>query len=463
MNAPNMTLIRDTFNRVAKVDFDSGAVPDIETAIARLTKHRIGVRVGPEVKSNPAHQAALLTVVNITHRFALGGVTVEGDLDAPLLVMGRREGGLARAVLSLGGRMGQVAEGVPTIQVGSVCPYTGRGVVATFAGWRGGVVPVGAPRLSEETSVIPAAVLAGALAASEAFAMLRGEVEAGYRSIGVSLWRPDREVDWYCPTESEPLLGALPDNLWVLGLGHLGQAFLWALTMCPYEDFTKVRLVLQDSDTVTESTVSTSILTSREMVGAKKTRAVASVLEGHGFQTTLIERSFDGAFRHRGTDDPAILVCGVDNILARSQLESPGFRFVVEAGLGDSYQDFRSMRLHTFPSSRKATDIWTPGAITVARDLNRAGYRRLSEAGADICGLTRLAETAVGAPFVGTVAGCLMLSQVLRLVAGDAPDSLVDLDLKSFASRRAIRNDVVQMFNPGFQLITPFGDSDLVS
>lgn len=56
-----------------------------------------------------------------------------------------------------------------------------------------------------------------------------------------------------------------------------------------------------------------------------------------------------------------------------------------------------------------------------------------------------------------------MLSQVLRLVAGDAPDFLVDLDLKSFASRRAVGNDVVQMFNPGFQLVAPFGGSDLVS
>lgn len=73
------------------------------------------------------------------------------------------------------------------------------------------------------------------------------------------------------------------------------------------------------------------------------------VLERHGFSTTLIERPFDGAFRRREADDPAVLVCGVDNVLARSQIEDPGFPMVVEAGIGDSAQDLRSLRVHTFP------------------------------------------------------------------------------------------------------------------
>ncbi len=182
-----------------------------------------------------------------------------------------------------------------------------------------------------------------------------------------------------------------------------------------------------------------------------KTRAVAGVLERRGFRTTLIERPFDDGFRRRAIDDPAILICGVDNLLARSQIEGPGFPFVVEAGIGDSAQDFRSIRLHTFPATRRAADLWIPGTGRRVVDLDRPGYQRLSEEGGDVCGLTQLAETAVGAPFVGTVAACLMLAQVLRLLEGDAPDALVDLDLRSIRSRRAIRNDAVGSFNPGFQ------------
>lgn len=451
MSIPDIAAIRDTLSRVAKVDLDNGTAPDIETAVARLRGHRIGVMAGPEIAANAPHQAALLTVVNIARRFAVGGVTVEGDLDVPLLVAGDRSRSLADEVAAQGGQRGMPGDDEVTVIVGAPTRRPTHGIALTFEGWRGGIVPAEAARLAERTTVMPAAVLAGAFAAAEAFAMLRGEAEAGYRSVGLSLWRPERTAHWLQPESDGPHLEAMPDNLWILGLGHLGQAFLWTLLMCPYADRSAVRLVLQDVDTVTGSTDSTSILTQDGMMGAMKTRAVAGVLERHGFRTSLVERPFDDGFRRREADDPAILICGVDNLLARSQVEGPGFPFVVEAGIGDSAQDFRSIRLHTFPASRHAADLWVPGTASRLADLDRPGYRRLSEAGSDVCGLTRLAETAVGAPFVGTVAACLMLAQVLRLLSGDTPDALVDVDLRSVRSRRAVRNEVFEPFNPGYQ------------
>jgi len=33
---------------------------------------------------------------------------------------------------------------------------------------------------------------------------------------------------------SKPLLSNLPNRFWVLGLGHLGQAFLWNLALLPF-------------------------------------------------------------------------------------------------------------------------------------------------------------------------------------------------------------------------------------
>lgn len=446
--------LRDTLSRIAKVDLDNGTAPDVETAVARLREHRIGVFAGPEIASSEAHQAALLTVVNIGRRFALGGVFVDGDLDVPLLVLGGPARSLADEVVAQGGRRGRADDPVPGVVIGNAAAMPERGVAATFEGWRGGIVPLAGARLTDVTTVTPAAVMAGALAAAEVFAMLRGEVEAGHRSGGLSLWRPDRSHDWTVAAGDGPALAALPNHLWILGLGHLGQAFLWTLMLCPYPDRAAVRLVLQDTDEVTGSTDSTSVLTQVGMLGMRKTRAVADVLERHGFHTTLMERPFDGGFRRRAEDDPAVLVCGVDNALARSQLEEPGFPMIVEAGIGASAQDFRALRLHTFPSTKPASELWSEGAhARGAADLSRPGYRRLSDAGSDICGLTRLAETAVGAPFVGTVAGCLMLAQVLRVLAGDAPDALVDLDLRSMKSRRAVPNVVLTLFNPGFQVV----------
>ncbi len=160
--------------------------------------------------------------------------------------------------------------------------------------------------------------------------------------------------DWRSPASDGPDLQFLPDHLWVLGLGHLGQAFLWTLMMCAFLEAGKVRLTLQDMDTVTGSTDSTSILTQVDMLGRRKTRAVADVLERRGFATTLIERPFDDRFSQDPAADPAVLVCGVDNALARARLEEPGFPFVVEAGIGHRSEDYRALRVHTFPSGGRA-------------------------------------------------------------------------------------------------------------
>lgn len=452
-------LLKETLNRSAKIDVDSGTAPDFETAVRRLHGHRIQVRVGPEVATSAAHQAALLTVVNVARRFALGGVLVEGAL-AGEAVTGPLPGvALEQAVRSFGGNIGALEEDIPTIVIGTVEGVTGRGMQVTFEGWRGGVVRLGGHRLSEVTSNAMAAVLGAALAAGEAFAMLRGEVEAGRRSFGLSLWRPDRIADWHSASSDGPELQFLPDHLWVLGLGHLGQAFLWTLIMCPFPDPAKVRITLQDMDVVTGSTESTSILTQIEMVGRRKTRSVADVLERRGFTTTLIERPFDDRFAHDPANDPAVLVCAVDNALARSRLEAPGFPFIVEAGIGHRAGDYRALRIHTFPSSGKAAaELWGARKREESLNLDRPAYRRLTEAGGDVCGIALLAETAVGAPFVGTVAGALMLAQIARLTLGDAPDAIVDLDLRAIGARRALTNDASIRAAPSYQEVREVAD-----
>lgn len=40
-------------------------------------------------------------------------------------------------------------------------------------------------------------------------------------------------------------------------------------------------------------------------------------------------------------------------------------------------------------------------------------YQQFKRAGMDSCGLTQLASRTVGVPFVGLVAGCLMMSELL--------------------------------------------------
>ena len=58
--------------------------------------------------------------------------------------------------------------------------------------------------------------------------------------FGVSLWSPVE--DSRNPVSNSPLLHNLPNQFWVLGLGHLGQAFLWNLEMLPFPNRGEVLL-----------------------------------------------------------------------------------------------------------------------------------------------------------------------------------------------------------------------------
>src|SRR5690606_25351713 len=114
-----------------------------------------------------------------------------------------------------------------------------------------------------------------------------------------------------------------------------------------------------DVDVITPSTPSTSILSSNDLVGQMKTRAMAAWAERRGFSTRLHERVFAADFR-RQDDEPAVLLCGLDNALGRRALDQVGFDFIVEAGLGRGHRDFRTLRLHTLPAERCAARIWPP-------------------------------------------------------------------------------------------------------
>src|SRR5439155_11704327 len=85
--------------------------------------------------------------------------------------------------------------------------------------------------------------------------------------------------------------------------------------------------------TFTVANDSTSLLTSPELVGELKTRAMARWAEQRGFRTRVVERLFPGGMNVAG-DEPRLLLGGVDNALARAAYEDAGFDCVVEAGLG---------------------------------------------------------------------------------------------------------------------------------
>lgn len=107
--------------------------------------------------------------------------------------------------------------------------------------------------------------------------------------------------------------------------------------------------------------------------------------------------------------------------------------------------------LHTLPASRPASQIWR-GAQADDYIEDRPAYKGMLTSGAlDRCGVTLLAGKAVGAPFVGTAAATLAVSEVLRLLHGGNVHELIDVDLKAPEYRSAVvtRQDFSTL-NPGY-------------
>lgn len=445
----------DELNRLAKVFMDTGQARSSEDAEHILQGYRLAIQVGTAVSRSPALQAALLTAVNTGRRCFLGGVEIAGMVDIPLLVPWPRHGTLAEAIHSLHGNVVEKTDPqVPHILIGenfisnNCSPFCVR---TSIHGWSGGVIPANkSDTLQEDQQFTPAGVLAGALGVSEAFQFVSGgNTYAGQRAIGFSLWAPEKSESWEM-SGNGPSLSVLPLRVWLIGLGHLGQAYLWTFGLLPYANPNEVELILQDKDDLIKANDSTSILTNPGLLGQKKTRAMAKWCELMGFRTRIVERLFSNNFR-LAFDEPSVALCGVDNPQARANLEEVGFVRVIEAGLGAGAEDFLCFQSHSFPASRSARNRWA-GAHTCDKKesfLNLPAYRKFAAQGVDRCGLTQLAGCSVGASFVGTVTSALVIAQLIKIAMGETLNESMDGDLRTGKLEAVPNRMQLPPFNPG--------------
>jgi hypothetical protein len=410
----------ENLHRGAKYFMDTGRAQSASHALEILGGFGLTIEVGPEVRDSRDHQIALLTLVNCARRMFLGGVHVVAVPSVPLLADLVAAKTLDEGVAALDGMLVKTPMTMwPSALIGSV-PARSRARPTwqlTWSGWRGGVMPLSGNRLSESHSCGLAPAVAAATCAAEAFLYHAGDHPlAGRRSSGLSLWRPG--ADWRL-NDTEPAITYLPSRLWLIGLGNLGQANLWILAALDYANRKDAEFVLQDFDRIAESNDSTSLLSNLVLVGEMKTRAMGAWLERQGFRTYLEERRF-GAHSHRAPEEPAVALCGVDNTLARRNLEEAGFEWVIETGLGAGPGAFKNFSLHTFPSSLRAADLWVDAAPANQESsaLSQPAYRAEQHPSLDECGLTELASRTVGVPFVGLMAAASAIAEILRRLHG---------------------------------------------
>ncbi|WP_420993639.1 hypothetical protein ACKI2N_015615 [Cupriavidus sp. 30B13] len=437
------TINSETVNRTLKQLVDSGRAKTFEEAEAILDGYRLQLHIDANHARLQHGQIAALTAVELARRVFLGGVYVSVELDAPAHPCIGHTGTLVDALLQAGAKIGTPGQ-TPVVSIGETTGVLASGfhVRLVTCGWRAGIAPASDHPGEVKGYVMPlASVAAAALAVGEAFLSVSGiSPLAGRRTLGISLWDPATPA-WASAASDGPPLTYLPSDIWMLGLGHLGQAYAWCLGMLPYDTSatSKARVIVQDTDSVSKSTESTSVVSRQTDVGRPKTRVVASWLEERGFSTRLVERLFEGDTR-RGKSDPGVLLCGVDNPVARRLLDTVGFPFIVEAGLGSRFDDFQCARIHTFPGSRAAVDVWPLRQERAKEAPNGAYDALLREGRLDQCGVTTLAGKAVGAAFVGVFTAALAMSELLRVLHGGHAHDVIDINLFDLEYRSVVPN-----------------------
>ncbi|WP_420625590.1 hypothetical protein [Candidatus Poriferisodalis sp.] len=461
---------RDELNRTAKVLMDGNQANNIDDAYRRLNDLVLQVEVGPDIATDLAAQAALLTTLNTGHRAMLGGVQVAITDNPDLSLPWARGQKLVEAIGEFGGVVvDQLDPDRPALRIGTPLPrHQARHEVRLNLAWHGwcGGVSDSTGTESCEPAIPLAGVVAGALGISELFQHLLGSPIAARRTVGLSLWRPD--LGWRSSDALGPALQFLPNGLWLLGLGHLGQANAWNLGCLPYERPEELEVFLVEFDQIIEANWSTGLLTDQSDIGRYKTRVVQAHLEALGHRTRLAERRFDDNTIPL-PQEPGLALAGFDKPEPRRALGKK-FSRVVDAGLGAGPTGYLDMLIHSFPSQL------TP--MTAFEDQEKADYplaaayeseisQRTGQgepAGDALCGVIELAGATAAASFVGAIAGALSVADLLRILHGGRHYATISLDLRSPDNiLTALAIGLEQPTNPGFapaSIPTPRLDED---
>ena len=410
-------------SRVTKALTDGGLAASFSDAEARLDAVDACIVLGADQVLTRAGQAAALTAVATAFK-CFGRVTLATSAPDPPLHLDFPLGAtLSEAATALGARVVADAptEATHRIVIGGELTGQGWEVACWWDRWLSGLrTEHGA---CGDSRLGLAGVFAGALAVRHIFASVLVGPSFIPRDTTLSLWEPWTE-DPTCPG---PTRFTAPINLWLVGLGHLGQGFVWNLLTLPYGGSRQA--VLQDDQRIGEENQPTSLLVVDPDEHRRKVRVAAEWLDAAGWDTRLIE------CRHQGDilptkDDPPLLLCGLDNVKPRRILACLGFDYMVDAGIGHGPGDFESLQIRIIPKGTPTERLWNaPPPLRRVEDLlGKTAYQAL-KAGGQGCGAYALADGSVAVPFVGAATGALAIAQAIRLASMKPVGALIQVGL----------------------------------
>lgn len=398
-----------SLSRISKILVEDGSA-SFDEAQTTLRNLRLHVIVGASCTS-PAAQAAVLTIVATGIRTFVGGVMLSGAVNLPHVTPLPLGGGtIGSAATELGSRKlkGPASQ---TILVGDYADHVrAEGIRPWWNGWRAGAT-AGAITEHDARDTNPlVGIAAGALAVASAFQTVR----TGDRTeLEVDLWPAAPKAP--PPAFSEVFL---PSSIWMVGLGNLGQAYLWSLASLPYAAPENVSLILQDHDRVTAENWITSILVRAGDRGNLKNKVAERWATARGFSARRIDRRLLPHDR-LVDDDPRLALSGVDSIAVRKLLIDAGFDCVVDAGLGMTADAFDRFRVTVFDRNYRPENHFNGMEDPVRAQVVPPGqaYQALqNEIGT--CGTVEIAGANAAAPFVSSLAAAMAVTRAIAIASG---------------------------------------------
>jgi len=434
-----MKLHSDTLNRLSLGIIEKDNCTP-EQALGKLESLSLNLICGDEIFTSLPLQAALLTAVNTGKRAFLGGIQVQMPEKINCLLKWPGKKYLNDIVKELGGMISAIDTRHFSLTFGLAGLVDNNQMQVVCNNWQAGVLVNGEKLNFNSSGDIPTAgIFAGGLSVFLAFLKMSGiNIASCDKSLGISLWRPD--LHWLDNNAKGPRITFLPRKYWLLGLGHLGQAYLWNIGLLPYNNPQDVSFVLQDDDIIVEANWSAGLLSELFHNKIYKTRLCSRWLETRGFKTKITERRFDIKVT-RIEDEPFVALCGFDSASSRLHLENAGFDLIVEAGLGGNLSTFDIISLHTFPNSSKTPDQLWGDMDETKLDINEAIYNILKNLDEDEeCGIIPLtiSGNSVSASFVGACSGALVIAELLRGLHGGMRYDKVSLQLRNLENLVAV-------------------------
>ncbi len=419
----------------------------IEEAVERMKKSSVFLIADDKIKTSLTLQIAFITTINISVRVFKGTVCIQMPDDTPNLLPFKQKS-FNKLVKSFGAQKKSPGKKDLKILFGIEC-YDNNCIESISSGWRGGINFYNQKRvvLNDSQSKIPlGAILSASLATFYAFCKHFELIDnIKLMNTGLSLWNLNAGINWFNNANEGPENVYLPGEIWMLGLGHLGQAYSWTIGLLPNKNPSECLFLLQDADVIGEENVGSQVLCNIEDIGRPKTRVCLEFLEQFGLKTQIIEKPYiEGDSNQFWMENFPVLLNGVDNIEARKGISKDNIKFYLDGATNGMFSLFDSFTMkNVFQISENLDEIWKSDN-TKNNILNKNLYDRYEKEHG--CGV--IGKTGISAPFVGTFGSTIIISELLRAFNGGKKYSIVSTQMRDL-----IGLSVVEEGNYGQELL----------